>query len=92
MANVRNLDQINAQATKLDEIKAKKQKVAVPDGNKMFANIETIVAAKEEQARRQKLVESRELAAEARKTANEVINMTIDQMTTVFSQFEGVDS
>lgn len=91
VANVRNLDLINAQATKLDEINAKKQKVAVADSNEMFANIESIMAAQEEQARRQKLTEARDLAAEARKTANKVINMTIDQMTTVFSQFEAVE-
>ena len=85
---MRNLEQINAQEIKLNKIKAKKQKIAVSDSNELFANIENIKAAQEEQARRQKAAESRDLAAEARKTANRVVSMTIAEMTTEFSQFE----
>ena len=88
MVNICNLEQINAQKIKLNKIKAKKQKIAVSDSNELFANIESIKAAQEEQARRQKAAESRDLAAEARKTANRIVSITIAEITTEFSQFE----
>ena len=45
MANIRNTELINAQKVKLNENKAKKRKVAIPDSNRIFADIERIKAA-----------------------------------------------
>lgn len=88
--NAQNLLQIDAQNAKLEELRVKRRKKLAIDSNELFVNIERIKASEIEQQRQFALATSRDLAAEARKTANEVMRMSIAQMTTEFSIFEQI--
>jgi hypothetical protein len=86
-----NLQQINAQTTKLEEINQKKKKKVPINANELFAGIEKIKAAQEEQRRQIALSKEKDLAAEARKTAEQVMGMQIAQMSFQFSQFDPIE-
>ncbi|KAF7508880.1 hypothetical protein GJ744_008589 [Endocarpon pusillum] len=66
------------------------KKIAIIDSNEVFINIESIKAAQLEQERQLTLAKGRDLAEEARKTADKVMSVLIAQMTTEFSIFEQV--
>jgi uncharacterized protein YmfQ (DUF2313 family) len=68
-----NLQQINAQASQLADLNVKKKKKVPINANERFAGIEKIKAAQEEQQRQIALSKKKDLAAEARRTANAVL-------------------
>ncbi|KAF7503028.1 hypothetical protein GJ744_011202 [Endocarpon pusillum] len=69
-------------------MRVKRAKKIAIDSNEAFVNIESIRVAQLEQERQLALAKSKDLAGEARKTANEVKNMSIADMTFEFSIFE----
>jgi hypothetical protein len=66
---------LNAQASKLEELKMRKKKKVPVNANELFAGIEKLKAAQAEQRRQIALSKEKYLAAEARRTANEVVKM-----------------
>jgi hypothetical protein len=86
-----NLQQINAQTTKLEEINQKKKKKVPVNANELFTGIEKIKAAQEEQRHQIALSKEKDLATEARKTAEQVMGMQIAQMSSQFSQFDPIE-
>jgi hypothetical protein len=86
-----NLQQINAQASQLADLNAKKKKKVPINANERFTGIEKIKAAQEEQQRQIALSKEKDLAAEARRTANAVLGMSIAQMSFEFSIFDPVE-
>jgi hypothetical protein len=83
-----NLQQLNAQASRLEDLNTKKKKKVPIDANELFAGVEKIKAAQEEQQRQIALSKEKDLAAEARKTADAVLGMSIAQMSFEFSMFD----
>jgi hypothetical protein len=84
-----DLQQINAQTSKLEEFNMKKKKKKNHiNANKLFAGIEKIKAAQEEQRRQIALSKEKDLIAEARKTAKQVMGMQIAQISFQFSRFD----
>jgi hypothetical protein len=83
-----NLQQLNAQASKLMDLNTKKKKKVPIDSNELFAGVEKIKAAQKEQRRHIALSKEKDLAAEARKTADAVLGMSIAQMSFEFSIFD----
>ncbi|KAF7502539.1 hypothetical protein GJ744_005602 [Endocarpon pusillum] len=69
--NAQNVLQIDAQNGILKELRVKGAKKIAIDSNEAFVNIESIKAAQLEQERRLTLAKGKDLAGEARKTANE---------------------
>lgn len=88
--NAQNVLQINAQNEMLEEMRVKRAKKIAIDSNEVFVNIESIKAAQLEQERQLALAKSRDLAGEARKTANKVMSMSIAEMSFEFSIFEQI--
>jgi hypothetical protein len=70
-----NLQQINAQTSKLEEFNMEKKKKVPINVNELFTGIKKIKAAQEKQRRQIALSKEKDLAAEARKTAEQVIGM-----------------
>jgi DDE superfamily endonuclease/Tc5 transposase DNA-binding domain len=83
-----NLQQLNAQAARLEDLNTKKKKKVPIGANELFAGIEEIKAAQEAQQRQIALSKEKDMAAEARKTADAVLGMSIAQMSFEFSIFD----
>lgn len=83
-----DLQQINAQAIRLQELTQKTKKKPVVNSNERFVDIENIKAAHDKQQRQLALLKSRDMASEAQKTAQAVTGMSIAEMSTVFSIFD----
>ena len=66
----------------------KKMKKVPINANELFADIEKIKTAQEEQRRQMALSKDKDLAAEARKTVYKVIKMSIEQMSFQFNIFD----
>ena len=86
-----HVQQINAQTAKLEELDVKKKKKVPIDANELFAGIEQIKGAQAEQRRQIALSKEKDLAAEARKTAEQVMGMQIAQMSFQFSRFDVIE-
>lgn len=86
-----HLQQINAQTAKLEELNVKKKKKIPVNANELFAGIEKIKEAQEEQRRQIALAKDKDLVAEARKTAEQVMKMQIAQMSFQFSRFDPME-
>ena len=71
--NAQHTLRIEAQARRITELANKKKKKVAIDCNKVFANIDTIKAAQEEQERLQAAWNRRDRAGEARKTADAML-------------------
>ena len=68
----------------------KKKKVPI-NANELFADIEKIKTAQEEQRRQIALSNEKDLVVEARKTAEQVMGMQIAQMSFQFSRFDPIE-
>ncbi len=86
-----HLQQINAQTAKLEELNVKKKKKIPVNANELFAGIEKIKEAQEEQRRQIALAKDKDLVAEARQTAEQVMKMQIAQMSFQFSRFDPIE-
>jgi hypothetical protein len=86
-----NLQQINAQASRLEEFDQKRQKKIPVNSNRTFANIESIQAVKEAQLAQAAQLARRDMAAEARKTANAVVALGIAGMSHQFNLFDPIE-
>jgi hypothetical protein len=69
-------------------LKTKKKKKVAVNTNELLASIKMIKVAQIEQQRQMALLKDKDLAAEARRTANEVVKMSIEQMSFQFSVFD----
>jgi hypothetical protein len=82
-----HIQRINAQAYNLEGLKMRKKRKVPVNANELFAGIEKIKAARVEQRRKIGLSQDKDLAAEARRTANKAVNISIEQMSFQFSIF-----
>jgi hypothetical protein len=86
-----NLQQINAQAFRLEEFDQKRRKKIPVDSNRTFTNIESIQAVKEVQLAQAAQLTRRDMVAEARKTASAVVALGIAGMSHQFNLFDPIE-